>query len=225
MGLDKLTIKTDYEKEFKVSYNPERYTVTKSVQFAEVTIPGLESPVQQFVRGQAEKVTFELHFDTTAHGMLDDVKDVRTETAAIYDLLKVRKKTHAPPRCKLTWGKGQIFSFGAGINPWCVLESVSEEFTLFSPGGVPLRAKLTVTFREAWTVEEQIAEIAKHSPERTKVKTLATGKTLSHLAAEEYGDPGLWRPIAEDPANNIDNPRAVAPGTVLQVPRLTGRSR
>ena len=84
----------------QVLYNPERFTVNKSVQIAEITIPGLDSPVQQFVRGQAEKISFELFFDTTKFGMLDEVKDVRDETGKIYDLLKVRSETHAPPPCR-----------------------------------------------------------------------------------------------------------------------------
>jgi nucleoid-associated protein YgaU len=92
-------------------------------------------------------------------------------------------------------------------------------FTLFSPSGMPLRAKLNVTFREAWTIEEQIKETPRHSGDRTKQRTLGLGKTLSHVAWEEYGDPGAWRPIAE--ANHLDNPRAVAPGMKLEIPRLT----
>jgi len=225
MGLEKLTIEPERGAPIKVSFNPERYTVTKGVQLAEITIPGLDSPVQQYVRGQAEKISFELFFDTTQFGMLDDVKDVRTETGKIHDLLRVRSQTHAPPRCRLKWGQGEkLFSYGTKENPWCVLETISEEFTLFSPGGVPLRAKVTVTFREAWTVEEQIKEIKRHTADRTKIRTLRRGQTLSHLAGEEYGDPALWRAIAEAPANRIDNPRAVAPGTSLEVPRIEGKS-
>jgi Contractile injection system tube protein len=224
MALEKLTIKTEFGEEIKARFNPERYTVTKSAQIAEITIPGLDSPVQQYVRGQTEKITLELFFDTTEHGMLDSVKDVRKDTGKIYQLLRVRSKTHAPPRCKLIWGDGgKLFSYGTNEEPWCLLESVSEEFTLFSPGGVPLRAKLNVTFREAWTIEQQIKERGRHTGDRTRFRMLERGKTLSHLAWQEYGDPALWRPIADAPANRIDNPRTVAPGTELEVPRITGR--
>ena len=38
------------------------------------------------------------------------------------------------------------------------------------------------------------------------------------IAAEAYGDPKAWRPIAE--ANAIDRPRFVPPGTALKVPAL-----
>jgi nucleoid-associated protein YgaU len=142
----------------------------------------------------------------------------------VYGLMRVRSETHAPPRCLLMWGDGgKLFSFGTSINPWCLVETVSEELTLFSPGGVPLRAKLNVTFREAWTIEEQLAETPRHSGDRTKVRVLASGQTLSHLAWQEYGDPAMWRAIAE--ANDVLNPRLVAAGQRLEVPRIVERRR
>jgi hypothetical protein len=229
MPLEKLTI---YPEEFFTEnvepivarFNPERYTVTKGVQIAEIGILGLDSPVQQYVRGQTEKVTLELHFDTTEFGMVDNVTDVRDHTGPVYQLLKVRSKTHAPPRCLLMWGEaGKLFSFGTSINPWCLLETISQEFTLFSPGGIPLRAKLNVTFREAWTIDEQLAETPRRSPDRTHIRVLESGQTLSDMAWKEYGDPGLWRPIAEE--NGVQNPRTVPVGTRLVIPRLTERGR
>jgi hypothetical protein len=227
MPLQKLTISYEDSSGFfpdsnqiEVQFNPEKYSLTKGVQLAEIDIPGLDSPVLQFIRGQNEKITLELFFDTTDLGMVDNVEDVRNQTVQIYDLLKIDSETHAPPRCMLSWGDGgQLFSFGSSLSPRCVVESVSEEFNLFSPSGIPLRAKLTVTFREYKTIEEQLAEIPKHSPDRTKVRTVQRGETLSYIAWKVYGDPEKWRPIAD--ANNLDNPRLLAPGTKLLIPSLT----
>jgi hypothetical protein len=202
----------------EVLFNPEKYTLNKAVQIAEMAIPGLDSPVLQFVRGQNEKVTLELFFDTTDFGMVDNVWDVREETVKIYSLLKIDPDTHAPPRCKLMWGDGgQLFSFGSNLDPRCILESVSEEFNLFSPGGVPLRAKLNVTFREYKTVEEQLQETPRHSADRTKVRLVGLGETLNLIAWKEYQDPAQWRLIAE--ANSIANPRFLVPGDQLIIPR------
>jgi len=225
MKPQKLTIFNDEEStSFDVLFNPERYTLNKGVQIAEINIPGLDSPVLQFIRGNNEKITMELFFDTTEFGMLDDVKDVREETRKIYELIKINRETHAPPRCTLYWGD-QLFSFGSSLSPQCIVESVNEEFNLFSSSGIPLRAKLNVTFREYKTIEEQLKETPKHSSDRRKVRILGRGKTVSHLAWEEYNDPGQWRLIAD--ANDLDNPRIVAPGTKLEVPphfRSTSRT-
>ena len=220
MGPDKLIITPEVGSPIKAAYNPERYTVSKSVQLAEIAIPGLDSPVLQFVRGQNEKITMELFFDTTDSGMTGNVTDVRDQTKQVYQLLKVNGSTHAPPRVRLQWGgSGQLTSHGASISPWLVLESVNEEFTLFSPQGIPLRARRNVTFREAWTIEQQLQVTPRHSSDRTKLRRVARGETLSHIANDEYDDPRQWRPIAE--ANNLDNPRLLDPGTTLVIPRVT----
>ena len=50
---------------FKVQFNPTEYTINKAVQIAEIAIPGLDEPILQFVRGQNEKLTMDLFFDTT----------------------------------------------------------------------------------------------------------------------------------------------------------------
>jgi hypothetical protein len=220
MSLENLTIEPEKGEKIPVLYNPERYTLNKGVQIAEIAIPGLDSPVLQFVRGQNEKITFELFFDTTKHGMVDNVKDVREETKKIYHLLKINRDTHAPPRCRLRWGDGGLlFSFGSSLASRCILESVSEEFNLFSPSGVPLRAKLNVTFREYKTVEEQIKENPKQSSDRTKIVEVERGQTLSLIAWREYEDPHEWRRIAEE--NGLDNPRRLRPGAKLVIPRIS----
>jgi hypothetical protein len=228
MPLQKLTIAYEDStgnfpvsgNKIQVQFNPEKYSLTKGVQIAEIGIPGLDSPVLQFVRGQNEKITLELFFDTTGSGMVNNPQDVRMKTGQIYSLLKINSKTHAPPRCKLSWGDGgQLFSFGSSLDPRCLLESVSEEFNLFSPSGIPLRAKLTVTFREYKTVEQQLNELPKHSPDRTQVRTVQRGETLSFIAGNVYGDPARWRPIAD--ANNLDNPRLLVAGTQLIIPSTT----
>ena len=44
-------------EQIPVQYNPTELSFDKSAQIAEIAIPGLDSPLQQFVRGQAEKLT------------------------------------------------------------------------------------------------------------------------------------------------------------------------
>ena len=217
MPLEKLTILPENSGPILARFNPERYTVSKSLQLAELAIPGLDSPVVQYVHGQNEKITMELFFDTTDLGMVDSVTDVRTLTARVYRLLKVDGNLHAPPRVQLAWGSGgQLTSYGASISPWLVLESVSEEFSLFSPGGVPLRAKLNVSFREAWTISQQLQVTPRHSSDRTTLHRVVRGETICQIAYERYADPTQWRLIAD--ANNLANPRLLTPGQVLTIP-------
>lgn len=193
-----------------VPFNPTEFTLSKGAQLAEIGIPGLDSPILQFIRGQTEKLTLELFFDTTGESMGMGATDVRGETAKFYQLVKIQSKTHAPPRLRVTWGKALAFQ--------AVVESVQQKYTLFSPDGVPLRATLTVTFSEYKSLEEQLKEMNKGSADHTKQYVVREGDTLSRIAADAYDDPRAWRAIAE--ANALDDPRRLRPGAVLEIPPI-----
>lgn len=86
-----------------VQYNPTEFTLDKGVTLGEVAIPGLDAPVQQFVRGNAEKLTLDLFFDTTSQGMGPGAVGVNTETDKIYQLIKIEPERHAPPILTFVW--------------------------------------------------------------------------------------------------------------------------
>jgi hypothetical protein len=197
----------------KAMINPTQYQVEKSVQLAEIGIPGLDSPLIQFVRGQSEKLTLELLFDTTHKGMGDDsaVEDVRKRTRPLQQLVKVQPRTHTPPRVRVTW---------ASLDFRAVVESVRQTFTLFTPGGVPVRATVAVTFREYRTLQDQLKELNLQSPDRTRTRTVKLGDSLDGLAFEEYGDVAQWHVIADANAAVLPSLRRLRPGTVLRIPPL-----
>lgn len=199
-------------------FNPKELSVEKSNQFAEVNIPGLPSPIFQFVRGNARSVSMDLFFDTYEKGV-----DVRVFTDRItgWDagsmfsklpdvakgLMDIDSDLHAPPVCLFIWG---AFIFQ------CIIERVSKRFTMFLPEGIPVRATLSVTLKEYREVEVQVKEISLLSADLTKRWTVTQGDSLWSIAAKEYGNPGDWRLIAE--ANNMDNPRVLEPGEELVIP-------
>jgi len=63
-------------EEIPVEFNPTELSFTKAAQIAEIGIPGIDAPILQFIRGQAEKVTIELFFDTTDGGMDGNARSV-----------------------------------------------------------------------------------------------------------------------------------------------------
>src|SRR5687767_2546064 len=87
----------------EVQYNPTELSYDKGAQIAEIAIPGLDAPLQQFVRGQAEKLTLELFFDTTDEGTGKGAVSVTKKTDRIYQLVKIEQKRHAPPICTFIW--------------------------------------------------------------------------------------------------------------------------
>lgn len=68
MQPERLTILPEIGAPIVCQFNPEKYSVSKSLQLAEIGVPGLDAPVVQYVRGQNETISLELFFDTTEHG-------------------------------------------------------------------------------------------------------------------------------------------------------------
>jgi nucleoid-associated protein YgaU len=101
----------------------------------------------------------------------------------------------------------------------CVVESVRQRYTLFSPQGVPLRATLTVSLKEYKTLAEQIAEINAQSANHSNTHVVQTGETLAQISAAVYNDPTQWRAIADQ--NNLLNPMVLQPGQILDIPVLS----
>jgi len=82
----------------------DRIHADQGAQIAEVAIPGLDSPLLQFVRGQTETLTLELFFDSTEAGMGRDATPVTAETDRFYQLIKIESAQHAPPIVLFSWG-------------------------------------------------------------------------------------------------------------------------
>ena len=209
-------------------FNPTEYTLNKAAQTAELAIPGLDSPVLQFVRGQAETLTADLFFDTTDNGTGTQASAVTVFTDRVYELVKIDPTTHAPPVVDFSWGASDFP--GAHLDadydnqrkggPFrCIVESVKQRFTLFSPSGIPLRATLTVSLREYKTLATQIKDLGLKSSDHTEYHVVVQADTLTRIAAASYGDPTQWRLIAE--ANSIDDPLALTTGAILVVPPVS----
>ena len=211
---------------FEVQFNPTEMTLAKSAQLAEIGIPGIDAPIQQFVRGQAEKLTVELFFDTTDSGMNAQATSVTTLTDKFYSLVKINSETHAPPVCQFAWNDPSFpganlpanYAQQKRLSFRCIVESVSQKFTLFSPQGIPLRATLTVTLREYKSLEQQLKELNLQSPDHTKSHVIKRGETLSGIASQVYTAPAEWRRLAA--ANAITDPRRLTPGQILEVPPI-----
>jgi nucleoid-associated protein YgaU len=208
-----------------VQFNPTEFTLTKGAQFAELPIPGLDTPLVQFVNGAAETLTLELFFDSTEGGTGAGAVPVTTTLEPFYRLVRIDGELHAPPVCRISWGEhfpGVTGGSQATAPAFdCVVQTVARQFTLFSPDGVPLRATVTLTVREYKTLEEQLQELNLQSSDHTRFRVVAEGETLPHIAFEEYDDAAQWRLIATH--NRIRNARRLTAGQVLELPPRSNR--
>jgi contractile injection system tube protein len=84
-------------------------------------------------------LTLDLHFDTADEGATDAPHNVRLKTAQVAQFMQpTRGSREAPPRVRFAWGDFQIDG---------VMGSYTEDVDLFSPQGVPLRAKVSISIR------------------------------------------------------------------------------
>lgn len=204
MEFQKATIEPEGGDSFQVLFNPTQYNVEKTNEIAEAAIPGLEAPILQYVHGNTRTLGMELFFDT-----YEEQTDVTQRTNQIYNLLLLNQDTHVPPICRVSWGS---LSFEG------VLASVSGAFTLFLSNGTPVRATLTVSFKEYIKVNVLVQARPTRSSDHRKTRVVRFGDRISNIAYEEYGDARKWRPIAE--VNRLDNPLQLTPGFRLVIPAL-----
>jgi nucleoid-associated protein YgaU len=206
----------DESKKIEALFNPNQLSFNRSVGWQKQGAAQRDVPELQFTHAEPRTLTLDLFFDT--YDTPDAVKtDVRKYTNKVLHLTTVETHgdKHRPPVCRLRWGGKKIFQG--------VLEKLDQKFTMFMADGTAVRATLNCTFKEWRTNDKDFKLEDLKSSDVAKRRTIRRGDTLSHLAAEEYLDAGLWRPIAVE--NNIDDPLEIKPGRVLLIPRLTGRGK
>ncbi len=194
-------------------FNPDKLVFSKSANWKKKSASQRDVPELQFTNAEPRTLRIDLVFDTydTSKAKKDDV---RTYTDELHHLTTVERHgdKHRPPVCRLRWGSVGVFFQG-------VLVSLEQQFILFTEDGTPVRAKSGCTFKEWRTNYEDINRQDTHSTDVAKAHIVKRGESLSSIAAEEYEDPRLWRPIAEE--NGLDDPLVLVPGTVLLIPTLS----
>lgn len=219
MALEKATItNTVTGKRIPVLFNPEEYTLSRDINYAQQAIPGLSAPILQFVAGNLQTLEMELlvdSYETHRDGsrvVTQAGDDVRALTRQVVGLMDIDPTTHAPPVLLFTWGS---------LSFTCVLARARQRFVMFKSDGTPVRARIQVTFNEYRNADLEAKEVKRETADYSKTYVVGEGETLATIAARTYGDPTVWRPIAVH--NGIDDPRAVEVGRRLLLPQLPYR--
>jgi hypothetical protein len=187
-----------------VMFNPTDYGIDRGANYAELDVPGLSTPILQFIRGEAQTLSLSLFLDSfDSRGTVSDALN------KLRAFVTIDGHLHSPPVCLFQWGD-QSFQG--------VVTSLKEKFSLFDSYGNVVRATVTLSLKSYLPVEVQVRTQKASSPDRTRVRTVRDGETLAQFANEAYGQPRLWRPIAA--ANGIDRPRFLQPGQTLTIPAL-----
>lgn len=191
-------------------FNPTDFSLTKKIKWNETKSSGLNEPRKTFAGGETTDLTIQLLFDVSR----DDKADVRDTYEKLLEMAQIdpSKKNPVdgkgePPRCIFIWG--QFLSFTA------VIQQIKQTFTMFRSNGVPIRAKVDVTFAQLGDEQRTAPQNPTSRTDPRKIWVVHAGQTLDWIAYEEYGNPAYWRHIAE--TNNLLNPKDLQPGQILKL--------
>ena len=213
MGLVKAKLIIEDAGELEVMFNPESYNLSFSASYSEKKVLGLDGPITQYIAGDSQTLDMTLHFDTYQPPTLKNPKESGTDvtkiTRKLAALVFIKGSLHRPPLVTFQWG---------GLNFKGVVTNVKQTCTMFLADGMPVRARVDLTFKSMLDAEKSKMVSPFESPDRTKVRTLREGEQLWNYAWQEYGDLEQWRAIARE--NGIMNPLDVAPGQKIKLPAL-----
>lgn len=197
----------------EVNFNPAEYNLSNSIQYSEKSIPGLDGPIGQYIAGNSTTLNVTFIFDTYEPPTLDNPNeggtDVTAYTTKISDLTLIDGSLHRVPKVTFSWGS---------IGFTGIITDVKESYTMFLGNGMPVRAKVDVTFKSTYDIATKKRRSPLESPDRTKIRIVIQGDSLWSIAAREYQDAEKWKVIAKE--NGILNPLELYPGQVLKLPPL-----
>src|SRR5262245_1143882 len=196
-----------------VLFNPTEYSFARSNTYKATAIPGLGTPLIQFINGECSQLSMELFLDdytdpmdSSAPGGAKSVKDRLDDLTALLD---IDRDLHAPPPIRFSWGPLQFDG---------IIEKLTRKVTLFQPDGTPARATLSVAFKQYRTLPDQMQNPRRESSDKSKRRVVVGSDDLWAIAAREYKDATQWRLIAQE--NDLDDPRDISPGDWLILPPL-----
>ncbi len=98
------------------------------------------------------------------------------------------------------------------------LSKMETQYTLFGANGMPMRAKLSLSFCGFLSDEEERKKAGKSSPDMSHLIMLKAGETVALVCGRIYGDPLLVDEVAR--INGLTGFRNVKAGTELLFPHL-----
>lgn len=193
-----------------LDYNNFQHSYTND--YSEDEVMGLPAGNPAFAKAGPQTLNCTLIFDTTGlvSGKVGELVPVSTQISlfknVVYDVTGL---AHQPHCLQLIWGR-QMFK---GI-----LDSMTVNYTMFAPGGFPLRASVQATFIASQEPGFSLLSAALESPDMSHSRTAKEGIPLYQMSNEIYNDPKYYLQVAQH--NGLDQFRQIKPGTQLEFPPL-----
>jgi hypothetical protein len=205
---------TDQTGTYWIQINPEKYTQEYATKLHSNPTLNTGGVTNKFVVQQPQDLTLEVYLDAT--GMVPRVQGQTIVNKVSDEIDKFKAVVysyngtiHSPNYLRVLWGT---------LNFECRLLKMGIEYMLFSPSGVPLRAKLTLSFVQYLSPEKLQLKSKKSSPDLTHHRTVVAGDTLPLMCYRIYRDSKYYAEVAR--VNGLDDFRNLVPGRQIFFPPL-----
>ncbi len=195
---------SSFSHDYKINYTTSEGGGGKTAQ-------GKSAPEAKFSSYGPETIKFDTTIDGTGVVPPNGAVNVREKIDALKAVVYTYEGTeHRPNVVQVVWGD---FTFT------CRLTSLSVNYTLFKPSGQPLRAKLSLSFTQYVSSEEEAAKADRQSPDLTHRVEVKAGDSLPLLCHRIYKDASYYVEIAR--VNDLIDFRSLEPGLRLRFPPLS----
>jgi len=202
---EKLTQKTG---QYTLQINPETYSQQYSTLFNSDEAINTGGVINKFVVQKSQDLALDFYLDAT--GVLPNLPSVSDDLDRFKSIVySYNGSIHSPNYLRVLWGQ---LTFD------CRLETLNIEYLLFTPSGVPLRAKLSATFHQYLSPEKMQLQARNSSPDLTHSRLVSSGDTLPLLCFHIYGDSKYYLDIAR--INGLNDFRNLQPGQKVIFPPL-----
>lgn len=160
-------------------FNPKEYQLQRSNNWGSAENSTKNAFDLTFSGSSGAKLSMQLFFDTYLQGRAPgsaQAQDVRVYTDPLWQLMNIddtlrdpKTQKGRPPRVLFTWGKNWLFN--------AVITSMQQQYTMFTPSGMPVRAMVTVEFQESAEHRTLMAD-----------GTSARSEAIRDVAASVVGD-------------------------------------
>jgi hypothetical protein len=155
-------------------FNPNEIAISKTVDYTENEVIGMNIPKVEFKQGKPMTITLNLFFDSTM-----DNSNVRKVTDKLWKFVMIdtsvkdaASQKSRPPEITFTW---EQFTFKG------VVTSMTHTYILFSELGAPLRAKVAISLKQI--EDTAIAEVQTSTATSTRLGSAVLSGMLGAVMA------------------------------------------
>ena len=192
--------------DYTLQINPTSLAHSHSSDFSPAKGNDAAGTILKFHTQKPQEMSFDFVIDAT--GVVPGVQSVSSEIDKFRNLtFTFQGKIHSPNYLKIIWG---------GLAFKCMLTKLNIAYQLFAPSGKPLRAKLSVGFRQHQTPEDLTRSADKKSADLTHFDIATMGTTLPLMSYRVYDRPDLFVEVAR--ANDMNDLVHLTAGQSVRFP-------